>query len=101
MSQRRPSHRFGALDPGAVGRATTRVGVALVAVSVPLLVWTAAGLLADVSTPSAALATLAAASSGPVVAVSDTASIFRVGLYVLLAGCWLLGAGLVLDGLFD
>lgn len=100
MSQRRPSHHYDPVDPVAAGRVATRVGAALVAVSVPLLAWAAAGLLADVSTLSAGLATLAAASNGPLFAGSGTPAVFRIGLYGLLSGCWSLGAGLVVDGLF-
>jgi len=100
MSQRRPSRHFDAVDPDAVGRVATQVGVVLVVSSMPLLAWAATGLLADVSTLSAALSVLASASNGPLTVGAGHASLFRAGLYGLLSGCWLLGAGLVIDGLF-
>ncbi|GGN97885.1 MULTISPECIES: hypothetical protein [Haloarcula] len=88
-------------DPTVVGRRATRAGLALAAATLPLVVGTVAGMLVDAPTLTAGVDAVLAAAGTPLVGGYGRAWLFHVGALGLLAGCWLLGAGLLLDGLFD
>ncbi|MBX0294802.1 hypothetical protein [Haloarcula nitratireducens] len=101
MSQRRSTHAtVGTIDPVAVGSAATRVGLALLVGALPVVAGTFAGMVADAATLGVALDAAAAALDGPLVGGFTTGRLFHVGVLGALVGCWLLGAGLVLDGYF-
>ncbi|MDS0259492.1 hypothetical protein NDI56_08810 [Haloarcula sp. S1CR25-12] len=91
----------GRLDPATVGTVLTRVGLALIAVTVPLVAGAAAGLVTEAGSPAVAVAVTTHAMDGPLFAGFGLRWLFHVATLALLSGCWLLGAGLVLDGLFD
>ncbi|WP_254271902.1 hypothetical protein [Haloarcula marina] len=102
MSQRRSTVTVGdTLDPAVVGRRATRVGLALVAAALPLVVGTLAGIAADAPTVEAAFTAALGVMDAPVFGQHGTQLLFHVGTLGLLAGCWVLGVGLLLDGLFD
>ncbi|MBV0924727.1 hypothetical protein KTS45_11005 [Halomicroarcula limicola] len=101
MSQRRSTRAaVGAVDPVVVGSVATRVGLALLVGSLPIISGTFAGMVADGATLGLALDAAAAALDGPLVGGFTIARLFHVGVLGALVGCWLLGAGLVLDGYF-
>ncbi|WP_236035531.1 hypothetical protein [Haloarcula rubra] len=102
MSQRRST--FGAAtatDPAVVGRRATRAGLVLAAATLPLVVGTGTGLVVDAPTLAAGVDAVLAAANAPLVGGYGRAWLFHVSALGLLAGCWLLGAGLLLDGVFD
>jgi hypothetical protein len=98
MSQRRSTApQSGPVNLARVGAAATRAGLFAVAVTVPIAVGTAVGLAADAGN----LGSVLAATGGPVLRGAGQTYLFRVAATGLLGGGWLVGAGLVLDGLFD
>ena len=82
-----------------IGRLCRLVGLSLCGAS--LLIAAASGVLIVDRASSAAvdelLAILTASASG----LAGVEFVFHVAALGALAGCWLLGLGLVLDGLFD
>ncbi|WP_135304401.1 hypothetical protein [Haloarcula amylovorans] len=101
MSQRRSTHAtVGAVDPITVGSVATRVGLALLVGTLPIVAGTFAGMIADAATLGVAVDTAATALDGSLVGGFTTGRLFHVGVLGALVGCWLLGAGLVLDGYF-
>jgi len=87
----------GHVDPAVAGAVLTRLGLAVVALTLPAAAGAFAGLLANTGSPAAAVA----AMNGPLLGGGGLPWLFHVAALVLLCGCWLLGAGLLLDGLFD
>ncbi|MBV0901662.1 hypothetical protein [Haloarcula salina] len=102
MAQRQSTRRYGdPTDPVTAAALAERVGLALVAVTLPLALVAFTGLAMQAASPSAALTTAAAAMQGPVLAGRGLTVLFHAGALGTLLGCWLLGLGLLLDGLYD
>ena len=95
------AHTTGRFDPAFVGAVLTRVGLALLALTVPVVVGVFAGLLLTVGSPAAGVAHALQAMDGPLLGGFGPGWLFHVSTLTLLCGCWLLGAGLLLSGLFD
>jgi hypothetical protein len=92
---------IGPPDPATVGTVLTRLGLGLVAVTVPLVAGAGAGLLANAGSLAVAMAIVVRAMETPLVGGSGLPWLFRLATLTLLSGCWILGAGLVADGLSD
>jgi hypothetical protein len=102
MSQRwRRVGPTGRDTPGVVGTVATRLGLLAVAVTLPVVVGTVAGMVGDAATVGAAFDTVGTVLTGPLAGQSGTAWLFHVAVLGLCSGCWLVGAGLVVDGLRD
>ncbi|WP_336337023.1 hypothetical protein [Haloarcula brevis] len=100
MAQRQPAATVGGpLDPATVARLAERAGLALVAVALPVAVGAFAGMALTAGSLPAATAAAAAAMSGPLTAGQGLSWLFYVGALGTVLGCWVLGLGLVLDGL--
>lgn len=101
MSQRRSRVRTRArYDPATVGTATTRLGFVLVVATVPIVAGTLGSVLIQTETVGGALAAVLAVMGGPLLAQHGIEWLFHVTTIGLLCGCWLVGLGLLLDGLF-
>jgi len=87
--------------PAALGRALIRLGAVVVAVTIPPVVGAGTGIAVTADTPAQAAAIMLRAMNGPLVGARGLPWLFHLATLALLCGCWLLGAGLVLDGLFD
>jgi len=95
------THPTGYHDPSDVGALATRAGLALIAMTAPVVVGAAIGVLADASTVEAAVTLVLDAMDTPLVGPGSLSWLLHVSLLGFLGGCWLLGAGLLLEGLFD
>ncbi|WP_276278158.1 MULTISPECIES: hypothetical protein [Haloarcula] len=102
MSQRQPTRgRRHSVSPARVGAVAQQAGLVAVVVTLPLVVGTFAGFLASAGSPLAGLeAATRTLNAAPTVSTGH-ATLFQLGTYALLAGCWSAGLGLLLDGLFD
>lgn len=84
-----------------IGRFTTRAGTILTLTAAPLALATFLSILLGTPTLAVGLDAAMSAATGPLVASGGVEWLLHVGVLGLLAGCWLLGAGLVLSGLTD
>ena len=91
----------GSASASTVGRVTTRVGAAFVVAAVPLAIAAFYAILLDAPTVAAGVVTAGTAVSGPLATGSGVEWLLHVGVLGTLAGCWVLGAGLILSGLSD
>ena len=91
----------GGLDPATIGNVLARVGLAVLALTVPVVAGAGAGLFAAVGSPTVGVARAVAAMDGPLLDGFGLPWLFHVAALSGLCGCWLLGAGLLLTGLFD
>ena len=89
------------IDAAAVGTALTRLGLSVLALTVPVVAGAFAGLLATAGSPEAGMALALRALDGPLFSGVGLAWLFHVATLVGLCGCWLFGAGLLLEGLSD
>ena len=94
----RPDDRSG---PAFVGAVLVRLGLAALALTLPAVAGTFAGLVATAGSPAAGAALALGAMDGPLLGGAGLRWLFHVSTFAGLCGCWLLGAGLLLDGLFD
>jgi len=102
MSQRRPTvGRAVASDISTLGSAAVWLGLVVTLAMTALAVAAGAELLAEAATVEGALSLALVALDEPLVGTYNTARLFHVGVVGLLVGTWVLGAGLVLEGLFD
>jgi hypothetical protein len=102
MAQRQSTYsRDRPAGPARLGAAAQRAGLLVVAASLPLVVGTAASLFASAGAPLAGVEAATAAVTAAPTLGTDHATLFHLGTLALLAGCWVVGFGLVLDGLFD
>jgi len=102
MAQRQSARRYGGpADPVTAAALAERVGLALVAVTLPVALAAFAGLAAESASLSVATTTAAAAMDGPVLTGRGLSMLFHAGALGTLLGCWVLGLGLLLDGLYD
>ncbi|MDS0220773.1 hypothetical protein NDI54_05325 [Haloarcula sp. S1AR25-5A] len=100
MAQQQPTETYdGPLDIAAVATLAERVGLALVALALPVAVGAFAGMALDAGSLVAAGDAAAAAMSGPLTAGQGLSWLFYVSALGTVLGCWVLGLGLVLDGL--
>ncbi|EMA06727.1 hypothetical protein SAMN05443574_105155 [Haloarcula vallismortis] len=100
MAQRQPVPTFDApLDPAAVAALTKRVGLVLVAVALPAAVGAFASMALTAGSLSAATDAAAGAMSGPLTAEEGVSWLFYASVLGTALGCWVLGLGLLLDGL--
>jgi len=102
MSQRRSTvgrsvHR----DIATLGSAAVSLGLVAILVTLPVVVGVALGFLADAATVEGALSLAVAALEEPLFGAYSRAWLFHAAVAGLLGGTWALGAGLVLEGLFD
>ena len=93
MSQRRST--LGPAGHHPVGRPARRLGLAVVAATLPVVVGVAAGLVAD----AGSLAAVVAALTGSLGAQSGSMWLLHAATLGLAGGGWLLGAGLLVEGL--
>ncbi len=84
-----------------IGRVTTRLGAGVLLAAAPLAAGTLLAILLGSPTLDAGLRTALAAATGPLGAGGGLPWLFHAAVLGLLAGCWLLGFGLVLSGLSD
>lgn len=105
MSRNRPEFVSGVatdqVPPATVGRLATRAGTILTLTAAPLAVVTFFSILLDASTVGAGVDAAAAATSGPLAVSGGMGWALHIAVLGLLAGSWILGAGLVLSGLVD
>jgi hypothetical protein len=100
MSQRRPVASYGGpFDPAAVATLAERVGLALIAVTLPVAVGAFAGMVLAAGSLPAATEAAAAAMSGRLTAEQGLSWLFYVSALGTALGSWVLGLGLLLDGL--
>ena len=102
MAGRRPDYAAAGfeLTLAAVARGATLVGAFVCAVTAPLAGATAAALFRDAS-PAAAATAAAALLSADLGTLSGAKLGFHLAATGLLVGCWLLGAGLLVEGLLE
>ena len=91
----------GRFDPALVGAVLTRLGLATLALAVPVAAGAFVGVVGTAGSPAAGVALALRAMEGPLLGDGGVAWLFHVATLVALCGCWLLGAGLLLEGLFD
>ena len=102
MAHSGPTTPFaGRLDPAFAGAVLTRLGLAVVGLALPVAAATFAGLLATASSPAAGTTLALRAIDGPLLGGFGLARLFHLAILGGLCGCWLLGAGLLLSGLYD
>lgn len=102
MSQRRSTvGRRVHHDVAALGSAAVAVGLVAVLVTLPVVVGVGAGFLSEAETAQGALSLATTALEEPLLGGYSTAWLFHAAVIGLLGGTWILGAGLVLDGLFE
>ncbi|WP_058994641.1 hypothetical protein [Haloarcula sp. CBA1127] len=100
MSQLQPVPTRGrSLDPAAVAALAERVGLVLIAAALPVAVGAFAGLALTAGSLSAASDAATAAMSGPLTTEQGLSWLFYVSTLGTALGCWVLGLGLLLDGL--
>ena len=97
MSRRRV--RIDAASHHPVSRVARRLGLAVVAAALPVVVGLTAGLLVDAGSLTAGIGVLVSALTGSLGAQSGSVWLFHAATLVLAGGGWLLGAGLLIDGL--
>jgi hypothetical protein len=103
MAGRRPDYRQTTRSGSSladVGRRAATVGVAVVSLSAPVALLTGV-LLFGGTTPVAALDGAAALLSADAAALVGLELAFHLAALVGLAGTWVLGAGLLVEGLFE
>lgn len=88
-------------DPALVGVVLTWLGLWTLALALPVVVGALAGLFATAGSLAAGVALALRAMAGPILGGFGPLWLFHVATLALLCGCWLLGAGLLLEGLFD
>ncbi len=93
-------HRLSGFRPERIGVLAVQVGYATVMAALLLAVVTLGVLLARAPTVAAGIDAAVAAGTGPL-SGSGAAWLFHVGVLGLLFGSWLLGLGLIVDGLVD
>jgi len=91
----------GRFDPAVLGSVLTRLGLGLLVLALPVGAGAGLGLLGEAGSLAVGVRVALAALEGPLLGSSGLPWLFHVAVLALLSGCWLLGAGLVLDGLFD
>ena len=100
MSHRQPVPTFGGpLDSAAVTALAERVGLALIAVTLPVAIGAFAGMVLTAGSLPAAIDAAAAAMSGPLTRGQGLSWLFYASTLGTALGCWVLGLGLLLDGL--
>lgn len=107
MARREPNRSLRRRAPGtgagawlrAIGRLCRFVGLTLCGAS--LLVAAASALLIVDRAPGTDVGELLAILSASAAGLTGVEFVFHVAALGALAGCWLLGLGLVLDGLLD
>ncbi|MDS0283555.1 hypothetical protein [Haloarcula onubensis] len=90
----------GRLDPALVGTVLLRLGLGIVALTVPVAAGALAGLLATAASPAGGVALAMRAMDAPLLGGVGLAWLVHVATLTALCGCWLLGAGLLLAGLY-
>lgn len=95
------SIRTGRIPLSAVGRVATRVGVGLLVAAAPLALATVLAVVLVAPTLGDGLEAVLAAASGPLGTGGGLPWLLHVGVVGVLAGCWILGAGLLLSGVAD
>jgi len=102
MSQRRPRlSRAVSHDISTLGSAAVSLGAVAVVATLPVVIGVGAAFLSGAATVDSALALALSALDEPLVGAYSTAWLFHVAVAGLLGGTWVLGAGLVLEGLFE
>lgn len=105
MPRIRPEFEAGArttsVSLATAGRLLTRAGTVLALTAAPLAFVTFILVLANAPTITAGIDSAATAANGPIATGGGVDWLFHVGVLGVLAGCWLLGAGLVCSGLAD
>ncbi len=91
----------GRLDPAFVGVVLTRLGAYILALTLPVVAGAFAGLFLTAGSPAVGVAHALAAMDGPLLGGFGLAWLFHVATLAGLCGCWVLGAGLLLSGLYD
>jgi|GEM_PF-2494902 len=91
----------GRLDPSRVGGTLTWLGLGVIALTLPVATGALAGLLTSAGSPAAGVAVALGAMDGPLLGATGLPWLFHVATLTGLCGCWLLGAGLLLSGLYD
>ncbi|GGK52159.1 hypothetical protein [Haloarcula sebkhae] len=86
-------------DPAAIAALAERVGLVLIAVALPVAVGAFAGLALTAGSLSAASDAATATLSGPLTTKQGLSWLFYVSTLGTALGCWVLGLGLLLDGL--
>ena len=84
-----------------VGRVLTRLGLAVVAAAIPPTVGAGAGIAVTTGSAVEAVTITLRAMQEPLVGGSGLPWLLHASTLALWCGCWLLGAGLLLGGLFD
>jgi len=95
------AHPTDRLDVAAVGTALTWLGLGVLALTGPVAAGALVGLLATAGSPAAGMGLALRALDGPLLGGSGLPRLFHVATLAALCGCWLFGAGLLLEGLFD
>ncbi|GCF14918.1 hypothetical protein Harman_28530 [Haloarcula mannanilytica] len=100
MAQRQSNGTYdGPLDIAAVATLVERVGLALVALALPVAVGAFAGIALNAGSLLAGIDAAVAALNGPLTAGRGLSWLFHVSTLATAVGCWFLGLGLLLDGL--
>ena len=100
MAQRQPAPTYGGpLTSAAVAALAERVGLALVAVTLPVAIGAFAGMALSAGSVPAATDAAAAAMSGRLTTGQGLSWLFHISALGTVLGCWVLGLGLLLDGL--
>ena len=100
MSHRQPVPTYGGpLDTAAVAALAERVGLALITVTLPVAIGTFTGMVLTAGSLPAATDAAAAAMSGPLTTGQGLSWLFYASTLGTALGCWVLGLGLLLDGL--
>ncbi|WP_225335011.1 hypothetical protein [Halomicrobium urmianum] len=98
MSRRTGGRRLSGVRPEQVGTLAVQVGYATVTAALLLAAVTFGVLLARAPTVAAGIDAAVAAGTGPL-SGSGVTWLFHVGVLGVLIGSWLLGLGLIIDGL--
>jgi len=105
MPRIRPEFETGSrgalMSLATAGRLLTRAGVVLALTAAPLALVTFLLVLADAPSVSTGLDSAIAATGGPLATGGGVGWLLHVAVLGVLAGTWLLGAGLVVTGLAD
>ncbi|MBX0287411.1 hypothetical protein [Haloarcula salinisoli] len=95
------TRQAGRLDPAFVGLVLTRLGAGIIALTLPVATGAFAGVLLTAGSPAVGVALALQAMDGSLLGGFGLAWLFHVATLAGLCGCWVLGAGLLLSGLYD
>ncbi|KAA9398495.1 hypothetical protein Har1130_03815 [Haloarcula sp. CBA1130] len=100
MSQRQPVPTYGrSLDPATVAALAERAGLAIVTMLLPVAIGAFVGMVFIAGSLPAATDSATAAMNGGLTAGQGLSRLFYVSTLGTALGCWVLGLGLLLDGL--